>query len=199
VYLEALVLEDTLDGGVFSAGRQLCLKDYAKGTIADNLALGVLHLSCLSGEAILHLFSNHLWKKTVSARARGRPCVFVALLKKTYRPCAGQRRLRQADFATSSKARGVWAPLWRWSRGGGTATPSGERCKAEAAREGGQATRATKANTHSVDSGRQSRRRRGRVAGWVGRERQRGSRTTRMREGYAAAMRSRRVWAWAGE
>lgn len=59
-YLEALVLQDTLDGRIFTAGRELGLKDHAKGAVADNLALRVLHLFGLASQAILHLFANDL-------------------------------------------------------------------------------------------------------------------------------------------
>lgn len=57
-YLEALVLKNTLDGGVFSAWRQFGLEDDAKGAIADNLALRILHLFRLASETVLDLFAN---------------------------------------------------------------------------------------------------------------------------------------------
>lgn len=59
-YLEAFVLQNSLDGGVFTAGRQLGLEDNTKGAIANDLALRVLHLFCLSCQAILDLFANNL-------------------------------------------------------------------------------------------------------------------------------------------
>lgn len=70
VDLEALVLEHTLDGSIFTTGRELGLEDDTKGTVADDFALGVLHLFCLSGQAILDLFANYLC--TASARAKRR-------------------------------------------------------------------------------------------------------------------------------
>ena len=68
--LETLVLKHTLDGGIFAAGRQLGLENDTEGTVADNLALGVLHLFCLSSQAILDLFADYLC--TASARAKHR-------------------------------------------------------------------------------------------------------------------------------
>jgi hypothetical protein len=44
------------------------LENDTEGTVADNLALSVLHLFCLSGQAILDLFANYLC--TASARAK---------------------------------------------------------------------------------------------------------------------------------
>jgi hypothetical protein len=66
--LETLVLEHTLDGSIFAAGGQLGLEDNTEGTVADNLALGVLHLFCLSGQAILDLFANYLCTASVRAK-----------------------------------------------------------------------------------------------------------------------------------
>lgn len=57
-YLEALVLQHALDGGVFARRRQLGLEDNTKGAIADNLALGVLHLLGLAGQAVLDLLAD---------------------------------------------------------------------------------------------------------------------------------------------
>lgn len=58
--LETLVLEHALDGSIFTAGRQLGLEDDTEGAVTDDLALGVLHLFCLSSQAILNLFANYL-------------------------------------------------------------------------------------------------------------------------------------------
>ena len=57
-YLEALVLQHALDGGVLSGGRQLGLEDDTERTVADDLALGVLHLLGLSGQAVLDLLTD---------------------------------------------------------------------------------------------------------------------------------------------
>lgn len=62
-YLEALVLENALDCSVLAAGRQFGLKDDTEGAIADDLALGVLHLFRLASESILNLFANDFCKK----------------------------------------------------------------------------------------------------------------------------------------
>ena len=66
--LETLVLKHTLDSSIFAAGGQLGLEDNTEGTVADNLALGVLHLFCLSGQAILDLFANYLCTASVRAK-----------------------------------------------------------------------------------------------------------------------------------
>jgi hypothetical protein len=71
--LEALVLENTLDGGIFAAGRQLGLENDTEGTVADNLALGVLHLFRLSGQTILDLFANYLCTALARAKSRDGP------------------------------------------------------------------------------------------------------------------------------
>ena len=44
----------------FTERRQLGLEDDAEGAVAHDLALGVLHLFCLSGQAVLHLLANDL-------------------------------------------------------------------------------------------------------------------------------------------
>lgn len=59
-YLEALVLQDTLDRSIFSTRRQLGLKDNTKGTISDDFALRVLHFLCFACQSILDLFANDL-------------------------------------------------------------------------------------------------------------------------------------------
>lgn len=61
-HLEALILEHTLDRGIFSRGRQFCLENYAKRPIAHNLALRILELPCLASYSILDLFADHLCK-----------------------------------------------------------------------------------------------------------------------------------------
>ena len=59
-HLEAFVLKDAFDGSIFAAGRQLGLEDNAKGAIAHDLTLGVLHITSLAGNAILDLLTDHL-------------------------------------------------------------------------------------------------------------------------------------------
>lgn len=68
--LETLVLQNALDGGIFTAGRQLGLEDDTERAIADDLALRVLHLFCLSGQAILDLFANYLCDALVCRKGR---------------------------------------------------------------------------------------------------------------------------------
>lgn len=68
-HLEPLVLQDTLDGSIFSRGRKLGLKDNTKGAIADNLALGVLQVPRLPCDAVLHLLTNDLCDVNVRERA----------------------------------------------------------------------------------------------------------------------------------
>lgn len=55
--LEALVLKNSLDGGIFATGRHLGLEHNTEGAISDYLTLRVLHLLCLPRESILDLFS----------------------------------------------------------------------------------------------------------------------------------------------
>lgn len=55
--LESFVLEHPLDRGIFSTGRQFCLEDDAEGPVAHYLALRVLEVSRLTGEAILDPFA----------------------------------------------------------------------------------------------------------------------------------------------
>jgi hypothetical protein len=74
-YLEAFILEDTFDGGIFSIWRDLGLEDYTKGTVANDLALGVLHLLCLAGQAILDLFTDDLCKHDVSISRLDLSCI----------------------------------------------------------------------------------------------------------------------------
>lgn len=59
---ETLVLEHTLDRRVLAAWRQLGVEDNTERTIADDLALRVGELSCLSGQAILDLFADNFCK-----------------------------------------------------------------------------------------------------------------------------------------
>jgi hypothetical protein len=60
-YLEAFILEHTLDGRVFAAWGELGLKDDAEGAIAHDLALGVLHFTSLASKAILDLLADDLY------------------------------------------------------------------------------------------------------------------------------------------
>ncbi len=68
-YLESLVLQDPLDGGILTARRELGLEDNTKRAIADNLALSVLDLSSFPSQSILDLFANDFCVELVSARA----------------------------------------------------------------------------------------------------------------------------------
>ena len=67
--LNLLVLQDPLDGGILTAGRQLSLEDNTKRAVADNLALSILDLSSLSSQSILDLLANDFCSRFVSARA----------------------------------------------------------------------------------------------------------------------------------
>jgi hypothetical protein len=69
MYLESLVLQDTLDGSIFSAGRELGLEDDPEGAIAHNLALSVLDLSLFTSQSILDFLSNDFCIEFVSSRA----------------------------------------------------------------------------------------------------------------------------------
>jgi len=57
-HLEALVLENALDGSVFAAGRQLRLEDDAERTVSHNLALCVREVLVVAGHAVLHLLAD---------------------------------------------------------------------------------------------------------------------------------------------
>lgn len=57
--LEALILQHTLDGGIFTAGRQLRLEDDAEGAVSDNLALRVGEVLVVAGDAVLDLFADN--------------------------------------------------------------------------------------------------------------------------------------------
>ena len=57
-HLEALVLEHALDGSVLSGRRQLGLEHNTETTVANDLALSVLHFLGLSSEAVLDLLTD---------------------------------------------------------------------------------------------------------------------------------------------
>jgi hypothetical protein len=57
--LEALVLQHSLDRSIFSARRELGLKDHAEGAIADNLALRVGQILIFTSLAVLDLFADN--------------------------------------------------------------------------------------------------------------------------------------------
>jgi hypothetical protein len=60
MYLEPLILKNTLDGSVLSRWRKLGLENDTEGTISDNFALGILQISGLARHSILNLFTDHL-------------------------------------------------------------------------------------------------------------------------------------------
>jgi hypothetical protein len=57
-HLEALVLQHSLDGRVFTAGRQFGLEDDAEGAIADDLALCIGQVFVLARQAVLHFLAD---------------------------------------------------------------------------------------------------------------------------------------------
>jgi hypothetical protein len=59
-YLEALILEDSLDGSIFAAGSHLGLEHDTEGAIADNLTLCVGDLFGFTGQSILDLLLDDL-------------------------------------------------------------------------------------------------------------------------------------------
>jgi hypothetical protein len=59
MYLEALVLQDTLDGRIFTTRRQLRLEDDTERAVADNLALRVREVFVVAGQAVLDLFADN--------------------------------------------------------------------------------------------------------------------------------------------
>lgn len=60
-YLETFVLEDSLDGSIFTGWRKLGLKDNAERAISNNLALSVLQISSLAGDTILNSLADDLY------------------------------------------------------------------------------------------------------------------------------------------
>lgn len=60
-YLEALVLQNPLDGCILSVWRKLCLEYNTKGAVSHDLALCILHFSCFASQSILDLFANNLY------------------------------------------------------------------------------------------------------------------------------------------
>ena len=60
-YLEALVLQHALDGGILTRRRQFGLENDTEGAIADDLALGVLHLLGLPSKAVLDLLTDDFY------------------------------------------------------------------------------------------------------------------------------------------
>jgi hypothetical protein len=59
MYLEAFVLQDTLDGRIFTTRRQLRLEDDTERAVADNLALRVCEVFVVAGQAVLDLFTDN--------------------------------------------------------------------------------------------------------------------------------------------
>ena len=66
LYLEAFVLQNSLDGCIFSIRGKLRLKDDTEGAISHDLALCILHLSCFTCKTILNSFAHNF-------------CTFVSL------------------------------------------------------------------------------------------------------------------------
>lgn len=61
-HLEALVLKNSLDGGILTTGRQLGLEDDTKGAVADNLALRIGEVLVVAGQAVLDLFADNFYR-----------------------------------------------------------------------------------------------------------------------------------------
>lgn len=66
IYLEPLILEDSLDGSIFPARSHLGLKHNTEGAIAHNLALSVGDLLGFAGQSILDLLADDLCEGKVS-------------------------------------------------------------------------------------------------------------------------------------
>lgn len=58
-HLEALVLENSFDGGILTTRRQLGLEDDTKGAVANDLALRVGEVLVVAGQAVLDLFADN--------------------------------------------------------------------------------------------------------------------------------------------
>lgn len=61
IYLESLVLQDSLDCGIFTTWRQLGLEDDTERAISNNLALSVGNIPGLTSRTVLNFFSNDLY------------------------------------------------------------------------------------------------------------------------------------------
>lgn len=59
-HLESLVLQNALDGSILARRGELCLEDNPEGSVANNLALCVLHISSQSGDAVLDFLADYL-------------------------------------------------------------------------------------------------------------------------------------------
>jgi hypothetical protein len=59
-YLEALILEDSLDGSILAAGSHLGLEHDPEGAIANNLTLCVGDLFGFTGQSILDFLLDDL-------------------------------------------------------------------------------------------------------------------------------------------
>ena len=82
MYLESLVLQDSLDGRILAIGRDLRLEYHSEGAIAYDLALGVLHLPRLASEAILNLLPDDLYiRSLVSKRNEGHNAILPPMRK----------------------------------------------------------------------------------------------------------------------
>lgn len=103
-YLEALVLQHALDGGILPRRRELGLEDDAEGAIADNLALGVLHLLGLAGQAVLDLLTDDF---CTEGQHRTRHCDGDRRIGSTYLPFSSSKR----PTACSGTCRGVCLEL----------------------------------------------------------------------------------------
>jgi hypothetical protein len=64
VYLESLVLEDTLDGSIFARRGQLGLEDNTERTVAYDLALRVLQVSGFACDAVLYFLADNFYTNT---------------------------------------------------------------------------------------------------------------------------------------
>lgn len=81
MYLEPLILEDSLDGSIFPARSHLSLKHNTEGAIAHDLALSVGDLLGFAGHSILDLLANDLWRKQSVLSG-------IEHRRITYHPCA---------------------------------------------------------------------------------------------------------------
>ena len=70
--LEALVLQDTLDGGVLARRREFCLEHDAKRAIANDLTVSVLQFPRLARDAVLHLFADDFCFSSQYASSSGK-------------------------------------------------------------------------------------------------------------------------------
>ena len=79
-YLEPLILEHAFDCRILVGWRQLSLEDNAKRSVANDLALGILQVSGLAGDAVLDLFADDFYTQIISIASSSLDQLFGSFL-----------------------------------------------------------------------------------------------------------------------